>query len=263
MLARPAKPKLVKLAKGLFAPGREPNSRSGAVNDSHSGDPGCRPDRRFARSGLQIVRPHLGWRRLLTARVLARARQPTGIHAGAAASVPTAAASSPATARPLVMRPVSTSLTACGSGTQRDQSSLSSSGLAAACSSACSCSAWYTRHISVLIPGDGRRSASVRGPRPAAEPPRPAPAARRRGAAHRTYRTAPRAAPADSARPGDGTAGSAVPLPVIDRHDRHRAHVLDHLTLGPGPVWLDHGVDADLDERAVIFQSAPDYLIAY
>jgi len=35
-------------------------------------------DRRFARSGLQIVRPHLGWRRLLTARVLARARQPAG-----------------------------------------------------------------------------------------------------------------------------------------------------------------------------------------
>jgi len=27
-----------------------------------------------------------------------------------------------------------------------------------------------------------------------------------------------------------------------------------------GPVWLDHGVDADLDERAIIFQPAPDYL---
>jgi hypothetical protein len=39
--------------------------------------------------------------------------------------------------------------------------------------------------------------------------------------------------------------------------------VLDHFTLGPGPVWLDHGVDADLDERAVIFQPAPDYLIAH
>jgi hypothetical protein len=38
--------------------------------------------------------------------------------------------------------------------------------------------------------------------------------------------------------------------------------VLDHFTLGSGSVWLDHGVDADLDERAVIFQSAPDYLIA-
>ena len=73
---------------------------------------------------------------------------------------------------------------------------------------------------------------------------------------------APRAAPAGSARPGDGTAGSAVPLLIIDRHDRHRAHVLDHFTLGPGSVWLNHGVDADLDERAVIFQPAPDYLIA-
>jgi hypothetical protein len=79
--------------------------------------------RRFARSGLQIVRPHLGWRRLLTARVLARARQPGRIQAGAA-SVPAAAASSPATARPLVMRPVSISLTACGSGTQRDRYGL-------------------------------------------------------------------------------------------------------------------------------------------
>jgi hypothetical protein len=39
--------------------------------------------------------------------------------------------------------------------------------------------------------------------------------------------------------------------------------VLDHFTLGPGPVWLDHRVDADLDERAVIFQPAPDYLIAH
>jgi hypothetical protein len=34
MLARPAKPKLVKLAKGLSSPGREPNSRSGAVMTS-------------------------------------------------------------------------------------------------------------------------------------------------------------------------------------------------------------------------------------
>jgi hypothetical protein len=39
--------------------------------------------------------------------------------------------------------------------------------------------------------------------------------------------------------------------------------VLDHFTLGPGSVWLDHGVDADLDERAVIFQPAPDYLITH
>ena len=39
--------------------------------------------------------------------------------------------------------------------------------------------------------------------------------------------------------------------------------VLDHFMLGPGPVWLDHGVNADLDERAVIFQPAPDYLIAH
>jgi hypothetical protein len=31
MLAWPAKGKLVKLGQGLFAPGREPNSRSGAV----------------------------------------------------------------------------------------------------------------------------------------------------------------------------------------------------------------------------------------
>jgi hypothetical protein len=31
MLARPAKHKLVKLAKACFPPGREPNSRSGAV----------------------------------------------------------------------------------------------------------------------------------------------------------------------------------------------------------------------------------------
>src|SRR5579864_7880646 len=31
MLARPAKGKLVKLAKACFPPGREPNSRSGAV----------------------------------------------------------------------------------------------------------------------------------------------------------------------------------------------------------------------------------------
>ena len=31
MLARPAKGKLVKLAKAYLSPGREPNSRSGAV----------------------------------------------------------------------------------------------------------------------------------------------------------------------------------------------------------------------------------------
>jgi len=31
MLARPAKHKLVKLAKACLSPGREPNSRSGAV----------------------------------------------------------------------------------------------------------------------------------------------------------------------------------------------------------------------------------------
>jgi len=31
MLARPAKHKLVKLAKACFPPGREPNSRSGTV----------------------------------------------------------------------------------------------------------------------------------------------------------------------------------------------------------------------------------------
>jgi hypothetical protein len=31
MLARPAKGKLVKLAKACLSPGREPNSRSGAV----------------------------------------------------------------------------------------------------------------------------------------------------------------------------------------------------------------------------------------
>src|SRR5690349_6209359 len=97
-------------------------------------------------------------------------------------------------------------------------------------------------------------------PRPAAEPHRPAPAARRRGAAHRAYRTAPRQLP--QIVPGRVTVlpDQQYPLLIIDRH---RAPVLDHLTLGPGPVWLDHGVDADLDERAVIFQPAPDYLIAH
>src|SRR5580704_16173332 len=49
MLAWPAKIKLVKLAKACF-PRPRAERPFGRGNDSHSGDPGCRPDRRISRT---------------------------------------------------------------------------------------------------------------------------------------------------------------------------------------------------------------------
>jgi hypothetical protein len=56
MLARPAERKLVKLAKACF-PRPRAEQPFGRGNGSHSGDPGCRPDRRFRISAL-AAQPH-------------------------------------------------------------------------------------------------------------------------------------------------------------------------------------------------------------
>jgi len=56
MLARPAKHKLVKLAKACF-PQPRAEQPFGRGDDSHSGDPGCRPDRRRCARLLLECRP--------------------------------------------------------------------------------------------------------------------------------------------------------------------------------------------------------------
>ena len=76
MPASSAKRKLVKLAKACLPPAAS-RAAVRACNDSHSGDPGCRPDWRIM-AGYPVHRPANPWHghRLLRERTSNRARQP-------------------------------------------------------------------------------------------------------------------------------------------------------------------------------------------
>ena len=223
----------------------------------------CQYRWRFARSGLQMVR-RSSW---TGAGCSLRGSWPGRVAGGSMPGRRMARLrrEQPGDSQAVGMRPVSTSLTACGSGTQRDRSSLSSSGLAAACSSACSCPAWYTRHISVLIPGDGRRSATRapgRGPQLSLLGQLPLRGAERRltGLIAQPRGQLPQIVPGRVTVLPD----QQYPLPVIDRARSPPSPLCSTTSRSAqDPVWLDHGADADLDERAVIFQPASDYLIAH